>query len=216
MGAAVMDFVTPRLPVANADTLRGPYGDREVLPRDLIVPNEEPLISSSARSEYFYVPEIGYYSPLRHQVMVATIRKELKSDFQFPHGTSKTILDGCEGPLCRRYRRHIDATKRVYDARRRQIVKNRLGSSVEEELPWRNRSRKPRYIQSFHERMTSSAPQYAAVDPLIVLFIIEEYRKSSVRKLRGINEEWLKMATASPEEVKLFLQRDYKKKIDVA
>jgi len=63
--------------------------------------------------------------------------------------------------------------------------------------------------------MQIAVPQYAAVDPLTVLFCIREYKKDTILGLHGINEDWLAVAR-EPETLKAYLQKEYKKAIDIA
>jgi hypothetical protein len=161
------------LPLTFRETLivQPPLGPNERLPTFLALKPGELALASSAQVDsaqvdsaqvgsahpantYTYVPEIQYWIPTRHELVLQLIFQELQdTTYSTAHGSPETVEQGCNGPLCRRQRR-ID---------RQQATRLRQMRLTYRGVPVQTRARDYR---------TKTVPQYAAVDPLLLAFTI--------------------------------------------
>lgn len=177
----------------------------EKLPKWLIT-GKLPLISYKLLPDYIYCDEIEYYVPREHVAMVGTLRKELQNK-DLLHATRSGRHKDCNGFMCKRYMRQYTFNTSLLRAQRIAYQRERAASAAGIIL----RPRKARINNTEFERLQAAAPQYAAVDPLLVLFCIDFYRKNLAklpRKSGGFEESWEFLA-ANPSKIPDFLAEKY-------
>lgn len=144
------------------------------------------LLSNTKVGGYYQIEDLEVWIPPQHEVMVKTILLELANTSIPGHGTALGYSRGCVGPLCRRYHREITSEQAHLRAERLNTLRAR--KSAEEGHILRRRSR--RIHVSDYERLKIGAPAYAAVDALLVLFCIDQYRKNPPSRPGGRVKTW--------------------------
>lgn len=196
----------PVISFREAMVVEPPYSTDEKLPRTLIQADGEKILSLNRPQGHVYVEEISAWVPNRYEVMIRTIKTEIQDSKYMGlfHGTGTCFARGCRGPLCRRYRRWQEYGVSEYRA-------TRLRAKLEQEAKESDRPlqrRVPRIFGTMYQRMKVAAPQYAAVDPLIVLFAIKEYSEIQDYTARGLHPEWSYLAQ-NPSRIPNFLFETY-------
>lgn len=189
-----------------------PYDFHESLPNHLALEPGEFPVSSVRIPRYlcvkldFPLKNLYFYFPSKFSRLLRTITAELQD--REIHGTGTAFNKGCRGPLCRRYKRYLDAERSTRIAERDRLRRDRDAQAIGRVI----RDRPKRVQGTFFERLLVARPQYAAADPIIVLFCIASYSQFGFVGPdvlpKSINKKWLELAQ-KPEKILDFLKKEY-------
>lgn len=181
--------------------IQPPMAPNERLPRSFIILDDHPALSSHPLPNYSYKADIALNIHPKHELMYEMVQTELTDTlFRTTHGTTQTLRQGCNGPLCRRIRN----INRYQTARLREA---------------RTNSRRPcSYFELMADRFDSlrrRQPIYAAVEPLLEAMTIWAHQSRPPKDPTETSKRYLNLGI-NRDITRMFLKKLYGDMIEMS